>query len=209
MTSLAHPNSPSILHAAFLSILPRIETHARFSFRFWRCAQRRDDAIAEVVALCWAWFVRLVERGRDPVPLAGSLARFAVKQVRSGRKLCGKARAHDVFTAATQRDQGFAVVPLPQYSSLTGTPFEDALQDNTTTPIPDQVAFRIDWPAWLATLPWRDQALVQDLALGHGTQHMAAKYGVSPGRVSQKRREFQGSWRGYGRERSVAPAAAE
>ena len=208
MTSLAHPNSPSILHAAFLSILPRIETHARFSFRFWRCAQRRDDAIAEVVALCWAWFVRLVERGRDPVPLAGSLARFAVKQVRSGRKLCGKARAHDVFTAATQRTQVYAVVPLPQYSSLTGTPFEDALQDNTTTPIPDQVAFRIDWPAWLATLPWRSQAGAGSGRWVMGPSTWPPSTASAPG-CQPETPGISGLMGGYGRERSVAPAAAE
>ena len=32
-----------------------------------------------------------------------------------------------------------------------GNVFDDALAMNTVSPVPDQVSFRLDFPAWLAT----------------------------------------------------------
>ncbi len=54
---LVSPSAPdsiadrSHLCFAFLAVLPRVDLHARISFRDVRCWQRRDDAIAETVAL--------------------------------------------------------------------------------------------------------------------------------------------------------------
>ena len=44
------------LHARFLMMLPRIETHAKVYFRYIRCADKRADQIAETIALAWKWF---------------------------------------------------------------------------------------------------------------------------------------------------------
>ena len=53
------------LHDAFLSILPRIELHAQVYFRGLRCPHRKAEAVEETVALCWLYFLRLVERELD------------------------------------------------------------------------------------------------------------------------------------------------
>ena len=53
------------LQARFLGILPRIKTHARIYFRNVKCACKKADFIAEVIALAWKWFVRLAGRGKD------------------------------------------------------------------------------------------------------------------------------------------------
>jgi hypothetical protein len=60
-----------------------------------------------------------------------------------------------------------------------------------TTPIPEQVAFRIDIPAFLNTLNDRQRAMAYDLASGMGTGEVARKYNVSPGAVSQFRTRFK------------------
>src|SRR5262249_52462262 len=91
----------------------------------------------------------------------------------------------------------FAVVSLPQTSTLTGTPLEEALQDNTRSPVPDQVAFRHDFPAWLAGLGERDRRVITDLMLGERTLDVAERYGLSPARISQLRREFMQGWRRF------------
>ena len=57
-----------------------------------------------------------------------------------------------MLSPVAQQRRGFTVSPLPDGSSLAGNVFDEALTDNTITPIPDQVVFRLDWPAWLATL---------------------------------------------------------
>src|SRR5206468_3141130 len=54
------------LKSTFLSILPRIELHARISSRTIKCAHKRADFISEVVSLSWKWWIRLHERGKDP-----------------------------------------------------------------------------------------------------------------------------------------------
>jgi FixJ family two-component response regulator len=71
----------------------------------------------------------------------------------------------------------------------------DALRDNTQTPPPDQAAFRIDIPAWLAKLTEKKRGIVTDLMHGEGTKETAANHGVSPARVSQIRRKPTTIWR--------------
>ncbi|QVL33819.1 hypothetical protein KIH39_07905 [Telmatocola sphagniphila] len=41
---------------AFMTILPLLETKARFAFRDLESRHDRDDAVAEVVALAWEHF---------------------------------------------------------------------------------------------------------------------------------------------------------
>ena len=57
--------SDAALHARFLKLLPRIETHGSIFFRHVKCRETREEAIAEMVALAWRWFVRLMRRGKD------------------------------------------------------------------------------------------------------------------------------------------------
>jgi hypothetical protein len=72
-----------------------------------------------------------------------------------------------------------------------------ALVDNTRTPVDEQVAFRLDFPAWLNTLSDRDRRVVEDLMQGERTLDVARKHGLSPGRISQLRREFLEGWRRF------------
>jgi hypothetical protein len=182
------------LHRLFLVILPRIDAHARISFRDVKCPETRADRIAETVALCWKWFVRLAERGKDATQFASVLASFAVRAVRSGRRVCGQLKPKDVLSERAQQLNGFTVDKLPDFSTLSDNPYSEALADNTVSPVPDQVAFRLDFPAWLLSLSDREQRLVADMAMNHRTMDLAAKYGISPARISQLRRQLEASW---------------
>ena len=55
-----HHANPSLdaLHQGFLAILPRVELHARVFFRHLKCPHRKEDAVQEVVAISWKWFLR-------------------------------------------------------------------------------------------------------------------------------------------------------
>jgi hypothetical protein len=182
------------LHARFQALLPRVERHARVFFRHLRCPDRKQDAIHETIALAWQWFVRLAEQGKDASQFPSALADFAARRVNGGRRLCGKEKANDVLSPAAQQRRGFTVSPLPDGSSLLGNVFDEALADNTVTPIPDQVIFRLDWPAWLRTRTARDRRLIGAMALSERTQALARTFGISPGRVSQLRRAFHADW---------------
>ena len=74
---------------------------------------------------------------------------------------------------------------------------EERLRDNTITPPDEQAAFRIDYPAWLSQLGERKRAIAQDMTLDLGTLELAARHQVSPGRISQMRREFHSSWQHF------------
>jgi hypothetical protein len=181
------------LHAVFLSILPRIELHGRVYFRN-KNADMREELIAEMVGLCWKWFVRLVERGKDPTAFVSALATFAARAVNSGRRVCGQERSKDVLSPSTQRRHGFVVERLPDYTTLAGTSLEEALIENTATPVPEQVSFRLDFPQWRLTRCHRDREMIDRMLLGERTLDLSKQFGVSPARVSQLRREFHDDW---------------
>ena len=195
-SAVACPASASLaeLHARFQALLPRVELHARVFFRHVRCPDRKQDAINECLALAWKWFVRLAERDRDASQFVSALASFCARRVNGGRRLCGKEPANDVLSPVAQQRRGFTVSPLPDGSSLAGNVFDEALADNTVTPIPDQVVFRVDWPAWLRTRTDRDRRIIGVMALSERTHVLARTFGISPGRVSQLRQEYRADW---------------
>jgi hypothetical protein len=189
------PCAPGHLQQLFVRhFLPRIERHGAVRFRHVRCPALKQELLAELRGLCWQWFLRLVERNRDALALASTLADFAARAVRSGRRVCGHERARDVLSPVAQRRHGFAVRRLPTQSTLTGTPLAEALCDNTRTPPDEQAQFRCDFPAWRASRSERDRRLIDDLMLGERTGAVARGFGLSPGRVSQLRREFHEDW---------------
>jgi hypothetical protein len=79
--------------------------------------------------------------------------------------------------------------------------FEERLQDNTVTPVFDQVQFRIDFPAWLYTLTDHDRRVIEDMMQGERTIDVADNHGLTAGRVSQLRRERSAVRRSRGRPR--------
>jgi len=194
-SALATPTSSlDQVQSAFLSALPRIVRHARCYFRHVRCPHRKADCVSEVVSICWKWWRSLVERGKDPSRFVSVLATFAARAVRSGRRLCGQEWAKDAFSEPCQRRYGFAVGKLPDFSTLNVNPLAEALTDNTQTAIPDQVQFRLDFPSWLATHHQRNRDLAVEMAQGERTGALARRFGLSPARVSQLRRELHADW---------------
>jgi hypothetical protein len=207
------------LQAAFLSMRPRIVRHASIYFRDVRCLQQRADCIAEVVGLCWMWFRRLAQRGKDARHFVSTLATYAARAVRCGGRVCGQLKIKDVLSEWAQQRHGFRVESLPtstrtshefSYGTVHGQrrldTFEERFQDNTQTPVVEQVCFRIDWPTWLKTRTERDQRIIEDMARDERTLDIAHKYNISPARVSQLRREYHDDWQRFSSEPGEADA---
>jgi len=197
------------LQARFLAIRPRIETHAKIYFRHVKCSTTKADRIAETLALAWKWFVRLAQRGKDATAYPSVLATYAAKAVPAGRRLCGQLKAKDVLSERAQQKHGFRVERLPlstrtcheELNGVTGQrhldAYEERLRDNTRTPPDEQAAFRLDFPAWLLTRTERDRRIIEQMSVGEGTNHVARRFGMSPSRVSQLRREYSQDWRRF------------
>jgi hypothetical protein len=164
-------------------------------------------------ALAWKWFIRMAQRGKDAGEFISTFNTFLACAVKSGRRIAGRNKAKDPMCEFTQRRHGFEVQSLPTLASgsagrlhsLNGEEddaFEERLRDNTVTPVPDQAAFRIDWPAWLTTRGHRDRRIIAALVRGQQARDISRNLGLSPARLSQLRRQFQQDW-----ERFVADDA--
>ena len=134
--------------------------------------------MCQVVAIAWKWHVRLAERGRDPSQFVVTFAQLAVRAVMSGRRLCGQEPLRDVMSPSCQRRNCFGVALLSNGSTWSDL-FEDALTDNTQSPVPAQVQFRGDFADWASRLPVRKQKIVRELAMGERTQDVARATGVA------------------------------
>src|SRR5262249_19344197 len=141
--------------------VPRIELHGRVVFRGLKCCETREDCIAEMVALCWKWWLRLYRDGKDPTQFVSALSTYSARQGRDGKKMCGQ-RSKDVMSERAQQCHRFSVGTL-----------EEALTDNIQTPVPEQVWFRLDFPQWLGTLSERNREPALEMALGHHTEALA------------------------------------
>jgi hypothetical protein len=208
VTTPTDPAALARLQESFVSsVLPKVLTHGRVYFRHLR-AERREECVAEMVALSWKWHRRLAERGKDATRFPTAIASFAGRAVGGGRRLAGMDRSKDVLSPLAQRRTGFAVGKLPECSTLDGNPLDEALHDITKSPPDEMAAFRLDLPRWLATLGTRDRRIAQDMALGFRTQELAAAYRLSAARISQLRRQFHHSWRLFqGEPPAPAPRA--
>jgi hypothetical protein len=195
----AHGPGQSVgaLHAGFLAVLPRIVRHGQVYFRHVRCPFHKEDCIAEMVALSWKWYLRLVERGKDPAAFVSALADYAARAVRRGRRLAGQESGRDALAPAARPGHGFAGGRFPDYTTPHGGAWQESLVDNTRSPVDEAAAFRCDFPCWLSTLAGRDRRLVEDMTLGHRTGELARRFGLSPGRVSQLRRQYHSAWRRF------------
>ena len=187
------------LHAGFLVLLPKIERHARFAHRHLHSYHDREDAVAETVALAWAWYASLIRRGKDPASFATTLASYASRHVKIGRQLCGQENTRDALSPSAGQRRGFRTEPLQTHGPNEDASWQEALADNTRAPVPDQAAFRIDFPAWLTTLGGKARKIVEAMAVNDRTTDLAGKFRLSPGRISQLRREFHHSWQHFGR----------
>jgi hypothetical protein len=200
--------APGQMCANFLALLPKIRTCAFIYFRHIPCADTKADKVAETIALAWKWYRRLEEQGKDVARFPSAFVTYLTRSVGCGRRVCGLERGRDVLNPVAQRRYGFKVESLPTstrnslenlYAHSHGQKLQDAfeerLRDNTQSPVPDQAAFRIDWPTYFNSLTDRDRKLAEFLSLGHTAKQAASAFGISPARVTQLRQQWCREWR--------------
>jgi len=202
------PSKPRSYHPDdFLPLMTVVQRHAAVVFRGLPQVER-EEAIAEAVASAFLAYRRLCDRGIDPVrEFPSMMATFAVRQVKDGRHVGSRMSSKDVLSARAQRKHGFHVQSLPistrrphedVHSAVSGQrvmdTFEERLHENRRTPVPEQAAFRIDFPQFMRSLSQRDLRLATFLSMGNSAKQAAGKFGVSPGRVTQLRQGWCREW---------------
>jgi hypothetical protein len=189
------PKSVPDWHELFLRMLPAIRQHARIAFRRYN-PDAREEAIQSAVCNARAAMARLAELGKLDLAYASVLARYGVAQVRDGRMTGGHLNCKDAMSPYCQRLKDVIVERLDRYDSATGEWEEIIIEDRHASPA-DVVRFRLDFAAWLRTLPGRNRRIAVTLALGHRTSDVAKRFRVCQGRVSQLRRELHTAWQRF------------
>ena len=188
-------SSPSDWHNDFLEMLPHIERHARMAFRD-RTGEARDEAVQETVCNACVVFARLAKQGRAGAATWSSLAKYAIRQVRDGRRVGGSLNIKDVTSDHCQLRKRVKVQPLFRWDEPKQEWQEMLVEDKTCTPA-ELAASRIDFPAFLAALQPKKRRIAETLATGESTQGVAKLFGITPGRISQLRQELLVAWQNF------------
>ena len=193
-------------HHRFIRLMPSITRHAEMCFSKLR-PDLREEMVNEVIANCLKQFARLVKRGKEDLAFPSALARFGVAQVRQGRQVGCPMNVLDVSSRYCQQRKGIQVERLDHFDLGDDEWKEVLVEDRRATPA-DVAASRIDFAAWLGKLPSLRRKIAQCLATGESTFAAAQQFAMTPGRISQLRREFQASWLAFHGEPVAAGAAA-
>jgi hypothetical protein len=202
-----HHNSNSTTsasHAEFLAMLPAIRRTAQISFRKVR-PELRDELIEEVIANAFCGFARLVERDQVDRALPSPLARFAIAQVRVGRRVGNRLCVRDVMSNYAQFRKNFRLERLDKFDEQAEEWKEVLIEDGRSGPA-ETAAARLDFAAWLCRLTARLRKIALSLAGGATTKDAAKQFGLSPARISQLREWLKKSWEAFQGEAEVGGA---
>ena len=186
----------------FLKMLPAIRRQASLACRHLD-AEEREEFLAEAVANTYCAFVRLAEQGKLHLAFATPLTDFAMRQIRAGRRVGGKLNIRDILSRYCQRAKAIHVQRLDRYDPRHHAWREIVVEDRHAGP--DHVVMvRLDFAAWLDSLPSRMRRFAEMLAAGAQGKDVARRFEISPGRVSQLRGELRENWCGFQGETAVA-----
>ncbi len=170
--------------AGFLTFLSAIQTHAQIQFRHLPLVHC-EEAVQEAIASACCSYQRLAAQNKLQVAYPGTLADYAVKHVRRGRHVGGhQDGARDIISPVYQRRHGVKVLSYDEPTSSEGD-WKPLVIAERKNPIPDTVAFRIDFARWLKGLALRDRRIIRAFIRGDCPTLVAQRFGLSNGRVSQ------------------------
>jgi hypothetical protein len=190
----------------FLQMLPGIKRAARMEFGGLD-PEARAEKTQEVIANAFVAYSRLVEQGKEELAYPTPLAMYAIRQVKSGRHVGSKLNIRDVSSRHCQLKKRVRLGRLDHFDSDSEEWKEILIEDHRAGPA-EIAATRIDFGAWLASLPKRLRKIVATLASGETTGAAAKRLGVSAARISKLRGELKASWEGFQGEVQGAFAGA-
>jgi len=199
MISSAQPRPKQIsaraFHAAFVAMLPDIRRHAMAAFRHLD-REAQAEAVQEVSANAFVAFHRLAELDKLDLAYPAVLAKYGVAQCRDGRKVGGRLNVNDALSPYAQRNKGFQVERLDKLNRTEDAWQRVVVEDRHAGPAEVAIT-RLDFAQWLGRLPLRLRRIARFLAAGETTTDAAEHFNISPGRVSQIRRELKHNWESF------------
>jgi hypothetical protein len=179
-------------HDEFLILLPKICQEGARAFGHLR-AEAREELMQELVARSYYLWLRLKQRGKLELAFPTPLARFAIREVRAGRRVGNRQNVNDVLSPYAQRIRQIAIKPLERCEPQSRAWCQLLIEDRRAGPA-ETAAARIDLEAWFRALPRRKRRIARALAQGESTSETARRFGLTAGRISQLRGWFRAHW---------------
>lgn len=183
------------VQAQFLAMLPRIRRQARRAFRQLDF-ERRDELVAEAIAIAYCAFVGLARHGRLELAYATPLANYAIRRVCSGRKAASPMNRNDALSHCARQIHGLSIARLDRRDEASGQWSQLLVADRHAGPA-ETAAARIDVASWFRTLSTRNRNIAKALAVGERSSAVAKQFGLSCGRISQLRQWFCRHWQEF------------
>jgi hypothetical protein len=193
----AHP-----AEGGFLRFLPAVKKHAEITFRQLSEVEK-EEAVAEAIATAYCNYASAARRRRTDALKPSMLATYAAWHVKDGRHVGGgRDRTRDVLSRRAAQRRQFKVHRLCGREhciydclALNDHPvWRRVLLEDRRTPVPDQVAFRIDWSAFLSRQTDRTRRMLAMLAEGHRRCQVADKFGVTAPALTQRMDRLRRQW---------------
>ena len=205
LASQPKPATPE-WHEVFSKMAPAIAAHAKIAFRHLG-PEARAEAVQNALCSACAAIARLAELNKLDLCYPTVLAKFAVSQTRDGRMLGRPLNCKDISSRYCRRLKGVILERLDHYDREQDAWEEVLVEDRHCGPF-DIVRTKLDFAAWLRSLPIKLRRIAKTLASGQRTGDVARRFGLSDGRISQIRSELLASWRLFVGEAEPLAAAA-
>ena len=190
MIASVKPVAPS-----FESMLPMLKARFRKACSVIPTWHDQEDAIQEMLGIAFALYTSLVRRGKTDKIFPSPLAAYSIKAYHAGRKLSGMS-ATDVTSTRCQILNRAVVHGLEYYDEIENKMVEVCVYDKYHRPV-TIATFRIDYNNWIKTLNDRNRKILFAIIDGDTTSELATRFCISPGRISQIRRELFDSWHDF------------
>lgn len=157
-----------------------LETAGKLAGKHFRGEPDVYERVADVQSTAWELSLKASDKAT-----VNTLCKYALRRVLVRRQFAESVRCLETIPKEKRanRNQFRRVAFDPKcFASMRDNPAELA-------------SFRIDLPAWLASLTPQKRDAARLLAAGERTGHVAKRLGVSPTRVAQLRVQLVESWK--------------
>lgn len=169
----SRPRSKSVpaWHAAFLKMLPAIQRQAKAAFGYLD-AEAREEAVEEVTAYAVMAFKGLWDLGKAELAYPSVLSQYGIKRVKIGRRVGTSMNVRDVSSEYCQLQKHITMRRLDRFDREAEEWQEILIEDRRCGPF-DIVRTKLDFAAWLRSLPTRLRQIAKTLANGERTRDVA------------------------------------
>lgn len=166
-------------------VLPCVTARTRRACRWMRCTSTQDDRVADAVGKAWRDWRRLILAGRDPTQVVGGLVALSVRCAMSGRTIVSYVRLDEPLSPwCRMHENGGTLVSLDEGRGGGGEQqLRELIASDGAEPWEEAIA-RVDFPAWLDTLPLQQRDVLERRMMGETCGAIATHWRCTTGHIA-------------------------